>query len=52
MTKARLKEAERILADYAAKYGLSDDARNYFAKWRTENELLPFGTEQTSERQK
>jgi hypothetical protein len=52
MTKERLKEAERILAAYAAKYGLTDEARDYFAKWRTENELLPFGTEQTSERQK
>ena len=49
MTKERLEEAERILASYAAKYGLSDEARNYFAKWRTAKELLPIGTEQTIE---
>lgn len=52
MTKERLEEAERILAAYAAKYGLSDEARDYFAKLGTPKELLPIGTEQTSERQK
>lgn len=52
MTKARLKEAERILAAYAAKYGLTDEARDYFAKWRTAIELPPIGADQTSERQK
>lgn len=31
MTKERLEEAERILADYAAKYGLTDEARAYFS---------------------
>ena len=49
MTKERLEEAERILAAYAAKYGLSDEARDYFAKWGTAKEMLPIGAEQTSE---
>ena len=51
MTKARLEEAERILAAYAAKYGLSENARDYFAKWGTAKERLPMGTGQTSESQ-
>ena len=52
MAKERLEEAERILASYAAKYGLSDEARDYFAKWVTAKELPPVGAEQTSGRQK
>ncbi|MGK7652414.1 hypothetical protein ACSQ76_08365 [Roseovarius sp. B08] len=31
MTEERLEEAEGILAAYVAKYGLSDEARRYFA---------------------
>ena len=52
MTKERLEEAERILASYAAKYGLGDEARDYFAKWGTAKELLSIGMEEPSERQK
>ena len=52
MTKERLEETERILAAYAAKYGLSDEARDYFAKWGAAKELSPVGVEQTSGRQK
>ena len=49
MTKERLEEAEQILAAYAAKYGLSDDARDYFAKWGTARELHFVGTGQIIE---
>ncbi|WP_306111517.1 MULTISPECIES: hypothetical protein [Roseovarius] len=52
MIKERLEEAERILAAYVAKYGLSDEAKDYFAKWGTARELQSVGTKQTSERQK
>ena len=52
MTKERLEEAERILAAYAAKYGLTDEVRDYFAKWGTAIELPPIGADQTSRRQK
>lgn len=52
MTIERLEEAERILAVYAAKYGLSDDARDYFTKWGTPRELQSVGTKQISEKQK
>ncbi|MDD9726540.1 hypothetical protein PVV74_13805 [Roseovarius sp. SK2] len=49
MAIERLEEAERILADYAAKYGPTDEARDYFAKSGTAKELMPIGTEQTVE---
>ncbi|WP_170067261.1 hypothetical protein [Roseovarius confluentis] len=52
MTKERLEEAERVLAAYAAQYGLNDEARRYFAKWGTAKKLLSVGVEQPSERHK
>lgn len=45
MTTERLEEAERILAAYAVKYGLSKEARDYFAKWGGTSDLPSFGTD-------
>jgi hypothetical protein len=47
MTEDRLEQSERILAAYAAKYGLSNEARDYFAKWGNAKDLPPDGSKQT-----
>lgn len=51
MINKRLKEAERLLAAYAARYGLTDAARVYFAKWGNVQEPPCLGKEQTIERE-